>query len=206
MSTPICAKCPFDLKDRKCFNSNGKSPAGCPTKEFSDVKDEILDAYKDEELKDFYLFCSDLSGDMKSRIEETLMLASSMKYKRLGLAFCAGLRKEAAIVNSFFERKGFEVVSVICRCGNIKKGDFVESDDPKENKKGFCNPMLQARVLNEAKAEWNIVLGLCVGHDSIFMKYSKAMCTVLAAKDRVSGHNPLAPVYTMDSYYSFLKK
>ena len=30
--------------------------------------------------------------------------------------------------------------------------------------------------------------------------------TVLAAKDRVLGHNPLAALYNADSYYEFLKK
>jgi hypothetical protein len=29
---------------------------------------------------------------------------------------------------------------------------------------------------------------------------------VLASKDRVFGHNPLTAVYTMDSYYRYLKQ
>ena len=37
-------------------------------------------------------------------------------------------------------------------------------------------------------------------------KYSAAPCTVLAAKDRVFAHNPLAAVYTMDGYYRYLKQ
>ena len=53
--------------------------------------------------------------------------------------------------------------------------------------------------------EFNILLGLCVGHDSLFLKYADAPCTVLAVKDRVTGHNPLAAVYTIDSYYRALK-
>ena len=36
------------------------------------------------------------------------------------------------------------------------------------------------------------------------MKYSNAPCTVLAAKDRLLGHNPLAAIYTIDSYYRSL--
>jgi uncharacterized metal-binding protein len=50
------------------------------------------------------------------------------------------------------------------------------------------------------------LLGLCVGHDSLFFKYADAPVTVLAVKDRVTGHNPLAAVYLMDSYYSRLKE
>lgn len=46
------------------------------------------------------------------------------------------------------------------------------------------------------------MLGLCVGHDTLFMKYAKAPMTVLAVKDRVTGHNPLAAVYLAQGYYN----
>ena len=69
----------------------------------------------------------------------------------------------------------------------------------------MCNPIGQAMIMNEAKTQFNVVLGLCVGHDSLFFKYSEALCTVLAVKDRLLGHNPLAAIYTSDSYYKFLK-
>lgn len=70
----------------------------------------------------------------------------------------------------------------------------------------MCNPVLQAMVLNRARTDFNIVMGLCVGHDSIFLKHSEAYCTVLVAKDRPTGHNPAAAVYTLDSYYRYLKE
>ena len=65
----------------------------------------------------------------------------------------------------------------------------------------MCNPIFQANLLNHEKTEFNILLGLCVGHDSLFFKYSEAPTTVLAVKDRVTGHNPLAAIYLSDSYY-----
>lgn len=203
---PICAKCPFELRDRKCFNSNGKSPANCPTEEFADEKSDIIDEYKTEELKKFYITSSDLSGGMKTRIEETVEVADKMGYKRLGLAFCSGLRNEAKKISGFLEKKGFEVCSVICKCGNIAKSEIDETAEGRDAKKTYCNPLQQAMVLNKAETDWNIVVGLCVGHDSILLKHCDAMCTVLAAKDKVTGHNPLAPVYTLDSYYRGLKK
>lgn len=70
----------------------------------------------------------------------------------------------------------------------------------------MCNPILQAKVLNEAKTELNIVMGLCVGHDSLFYKYSDALVTTCVTKDRVLGHNPVAALYTADFYYRKLKK
>ena len=65
----------------------------------------------------------------------------------------------------------------------------------------MCNPIGQAMFLNEAKTDFNIILGLCVGHDSLFIKYSEAPVTVFAVKDRVLGHNPLAAIYQAESYY-----
>ncbi len=69
----------------------------------------------------------------------------------------------------------------------------------------MCNPIAQAEVLNSEKTEFNIIMGLCVGHDSLFMKHSDAMCTVFAVKDRLMGHNPLASLYTSDTYYKYIK-
>lgn len=65
----------------------------------------------------------------------------------------------------------------------------------------MCNPIAQAEFLNKENTEFNIVLGLCVGHDTLFFKYSKAPVTVLAVKDRALAHNPLGAIYQADSYY-----
>jgi len=70
----------------------------------------------------------------------------------------------------------------------------------------MCNPIGQALVLNEAKTEFNILMGLCVGHDSLFLKNSDAPVTVFAVKDRVLGHNPLAAIYNYDTYYRRFKQ
>ena len=69
----------------------------------------------------------------------------------------------------------------------------------------MCSPITQAKLLNSARTEFNIVFGLCVGHDSLMMRYSDALCTVLVAKDRVTGHNPLAAIQLHRSYYKKLK-
>jgi uncharacterized metal-binding protein len=50
------------------------------------------------------------------------------------------------------------------------------------------------------------VVGLCVGHDSLFFRHSVAPVTVLVAKDRVTGHNPVAALYTSHSYYRRLRE
>jgi uncharacterized metal-binding protein len=65
----------------------------------------------------------------------------------------------------------------------------------------MCNPIYQAKLLNHEKTDFNILLGLCVGHDSLFFKHADAPTTVLAVKDRVTGHNPLAAIYLSEGYY-----
>jgi uncharacterized metal-binding protein len=69
----------------------------------------------------------------------------------------------------------------------------------------MCNPIYQAKLLNHEKTDFNILLGLCVGHDSLFFKFTEAPTTVLAVKDRVTGHNPLAAIYLCETYYQKLK-
>jgi uncharacterized metal-binding protein len=131
-----------------------------------------------------------------------------MGYKRLGLAFCMGLFKEAAVVSELLESKGFSVISVVCKAGGTPKtsiGIDMEHTIEQTLDEAMCNPIFQAKLLNRQKCDFNILLGLCVGHDSIFFKYAEAPTTVLAVKDRVTGHNPLAAIYTMDSYYRKIK-
>mgnify|MGYP000188900606 FL=1 len=59
----------------------------------------------------------------------------------------------------------------------------------------MCNPILQAKQLNAEKTDLNVVIGLCVGHDSLFNKYSYALVTTLLTKDRVPGHSAAAALY-----------
>ena len=40
-------------------------------------------------------------------------------------------------------------------------------------------------------AELTIIVGLCVGHDALFIRLSRAPITVLAAKDHVYDNAPL---------------
>lgn len=64
-----------------------------------------------------------------------------------------------------------------------------------------CNPIMQAHVLERAGADLNVIVGLCLGHDVLFNKYSHAPTTTLVVKDRVTGHNPCVGIYASDSLY-----
>lgn len=131
-----------------------------------------------------------------------------MGYKKLEY-LCGGLHKEAAVFCKILEDHGFAVVSVMCKVGGIDKAALDLADHERVQvgrHEPMCNPIAQAEVLNTSGTDFNILLGLCVGHDSMFIKYSQAMVTVFAVKDRALGHNPLAAIYTYDSYSERFKQ
>lgn len=183
-----------------------KLPNNCPMRK-PDLIKTAFQTYSDPENRDFYITASVLEAEgycQWPRLKETVELCRRMGYQRIGLAFCRGLRKEAKIVDSLLRGAGFEVVSVICKTGGIDKAQCGIPEDGKNNPGSFepmCNPIAQAMLLNEQKTQFNIALGLCVGHDSLFYKYSDALVTTLVAKDRVTGHNPAAAIYCADGYF-----
>ena len=198
-----CAHCNILACDEE---HPGKLPANCPMRK-TGLMNTALETYTLPENRDFYITASELEAlgyCQWPRIKETILLCQKMGYTRVGLAFCKGLRKEARIVDDLLRRAGLEVVSVICKTGGIDKECVGIAPDRKVAPGSFesmCNPIAQAMLLNEQNTQFNIALGLCVGHDSMFYKYSEALVTTLIAKDRVTGHNPAAAIYCADSYF-----
>lgn len=144
----------------------------------------------------------------ETRVEEVMSLARRLGVDRLGIAFCVGLHREARLLHQILEANGFDVASLACKVGSIPKEEIDLTDDEKicpGQFEALCNPIGQAKLLNEAGTGLNVVVGLCVGHDSLFFQHSSAPVTVLVAKDRVTGHNPAAALYTSHSYYRGLR-
>lgn len=183
-----------------------KLPKNCPCSEASE-KDKIKKLYMEKEnykiarnsaLVESGGYCQ------KTRLEEIVDFSKKCNYQNLGIAFCVGLKNEAKKLADILKDHGFIVNTVICKNESIPK----EVIDIKENEKvrpgtyeAMCNPIGQAKLLNRAKTDLNIILGLCVGHDSLFIKYSDAPVTIFAVKDRVLCHNPMAVLYLADGYY-----
>lgn len=142
-----------------------------------------------------------------TRVEEIIAFAKRIEAKRIGIATCMGLIEESRIFARILRVHGLEPYAVVCKVGSVDKTAIGISDDLKLCKgcfEGICNPVLQARVLNQAKTDLNVIVGLCVGHDSLFIKYSEAIVTTLITKDRVLGHNPAAALYNHKSYFKRL--
>ena len=176
------------------------APQNCPTKNEFEKLENILEKYKEEENYNIAKASAEVVMDnygAKPRVKEIVDFCNKMEYKKIGLAFCVGLAKEANIFAQILKKHGFDVESVICKLGSVDRSEIgiKNCDVP------MCNPIAQAEFLNKEETDFNIVLGLCVGHDTLFFKYSKAPVTVLAVKDRALAHNPLGALYLSDSYY-----
>ena len=139
-----------------------------------------------------------------TRVEEISEFAFKIGAKKLGIATCVGLLWEARMAAKIFRNRGFEVVGAACKIGAQPKVSVGIDKAHETVGVNMCNPIMQAEVLNKENTDLNIVIGLCVGHDSLFYKHSEALCTTLVTKDRILAHNPVAALYQADKYYSKL--
>ena len=213
---PQCAKCP----QIKCLDANINDhpveslPAFCPMRLSPDLLRSSPEEYTGE-LHDLYVKSTINEHDayetirgttmgVRPRIKEIAEFAKMLGHKRVGVAFCAGLMDEAQRLSSFLEDSGLTVASVCCKCGGIDKTDLGLQQKHKifrpEGFEAGCNPIIQADLLNQADTGFNIIVGLCVGHDMLFTMRSKVPVTTAIAKDRVLGHNPSMALYS--NYHS----
>lgn len=119
------------------------------------------------------------------RIAEILRFAAAAGMQKVGIAYCVSLAREAAVLEQRLAQ-AVEVTRVDCKVCRIPAAALVEGD------RGIsCNPLGQAAYLAEQGTEFNIAMGLCLGHDILFAKHSRAPVTTLVVKDRVHGHNPI---------------
>ncbi len=199
----MCAEC----RQTGCkFRDMSKTMTVCPCKNEA-VQAKAAELYKEEEN---YLIAN-VAGKVEAegygrlcRMEEIVLFCKRAGYRKIGLVFCMGLHNEAREVSKILTHHGFEVVSVICKNGALPKSSVGLTDADTLSgcaDEVMCNPIGQALLMNEEKTEFNILLGLCVGHDTLAIKYLETPMTVLAVKDRVTGHNPLAAIYMANGYY-----
>ncbi len=155
----------------------------------------LPEAYADPGIRRTMRAASEIEAEfygIKNRLEEILEFARRMGYRKLGLAFCLGLAEEARIVGDLLSRE-FELEAVCCKVGGILKSEIGMAEGEGLGQ-ATCNPAGQAQQLERAGCDLAIVMGLCVGHDTVFYRTCTLPVTTLAVKDRVLAHNPLAAV------------
>jgi uncharacterized metal-binding protein len=236
MSQPKPAKTPHSCSScsslwqkqgtTNCWSPPGSKPAKpsfCPSEPHAEIIDASFRQYQGDD-SDARLarvaakvegLCyqpvpgSDAVNARWTRVEDILALAQLMGYKKIGIATCIGLLDECARLSEILRAQGMEPFSACCKAGSIDKLALNLKEGDKVRPGTFepaCNPIAQARILNAEGMEMNIIMGLCVGHDMLFNKYSEAPVTTLVVKDRVTGHNPVAVLYGQNFYYKRLQR
>lgn len=226
--SPSCALCGKEWQKfgrTSCWSGSPdtvlEGRKNCPSKNYMDEIQQAIELYlSSPDDKDLALVAAQVEGlasrtppgeseiNMKwTRVEDTIVLCEMMNYRKIGIATCVGLLVESAVLAAILGSRGFEPVSVCCKAGGIDKLEIGVSEYEKVRMHTFepaCNPIGQAFILNAEQTDANIIMGLCVGHDMLFTKYSDAPVTTLVAKDRVTGHNPAAVLYNTHFYFKRL--
>lgn len=133
-----------------------------------------------------------------TRLEEIIGFAEQMGFKTIGIAHCVGLTNEAKLLRDILARK-FTVHTICCKFSGIDKKDYHLGQIRDDRYEAICNPIGQALILNDLKTDLNLIVGLCIGHDILFTNHSEAPVTTFLVKDRLTGHNPAAALYS--NYY-----
>jgi uncharacterized metal-binding protein len=142
-----------------------------------------------------------------TRVEEIIAFANRIGARRIGIATCIGLMEESRLFGKILKLHKLDFFTAICKVGSVDKTEIGLPEKMKVapgRHESICNPILQARILNAEKTDLNVIVGLCVGHDSLFIKHSRALVTTLITKDRVLAHNPAGALYTSGFYYQRL--
>ncbi|MEE1233456.1 MAG: DUF1847 domain-containing protein [Phocaeicola sp.] len=198
---PTCVDC----GTQNCKFKNRTYPEFCLTTHLEDSDMEwALERYEEGRNKEIMIASAEVEYEgycQWTRVQEIMEFARKINARKIGIANCIGLINEARIFARILRANGFEVYSVICKVAGKPKSSVGIPAVCESIGAAMCNPILQARLLNNAQTDLNVVIGLCVGHDSLFYKYSDAYVTTLVTKDRVTGNNPAAALYTAQSYY-----
>lgn len=194
-----------DCGTQNCKYKDRTYPDFCPTTHL-DPDDLVwaVERYEEERNHEVMVASAEVEYEgygRLTRVEEILQFARKIGARKIGIANCIGLISEVRMFARILRANGFEVYSVICKVAGLPKSSVGIPKECESIGAAMCNPILQARLLNQAETDLNVVIGLCVGHDSLFYKYSDAYVTTLVAKDRVTGHNPVSVLYTANYYY-----
>jgi uncharacterized metal-binding protein len=209
MDYPRCDRCGRN----ECRSGEELINPNCPIIREGIDKSDIVSRYLEEKIVSIYLIASkiekesyrDIDGaitPIRPRIAEVIAFCKELGFERVGVAFCAGLIWEARKICKILENGGLDVASIMCKCFSVEKEELglPRGSYIREGEEKGCNPLMQAEMLNRAGTELNLIVGLCIGHDILFTQHSDAPVSTLVVKDRMSGHNPISPLYS--AYFS----
>jgi len=181
-----------------CWRGNDEGiPEYCQANNYASELETTTHEYNKPRAVDLYKAASVVgqhNNGMTPRIEEALLFAKEMKFKRVGFACCVAMEWEMGYLKKLFTKEGIRVFIVSCQIGRVD-AESRGVPEVKDFARSTCNPIAQAEILNSENTQLNFAVGLCIGHDILFNQYSKAPVSTLIVKDRVTGNNPAAALY-----------
>ena len=175
-------------------------PEWCQGRSYQDIIKDVKARYLAPEDLSIHVAAAKVikeGNNLWSRAQETIEFAKALGVKKIGFAVCIGLIREGRELIRYFNRAGFnDLVAVGCMIGGLKDTDTGVPEEYSFPYGATCNPIAQAEILNREGTELNIMVGLCIGHDTLFLKHSKAPVTIFAVKDRVTCNNPTAVLFS----------
>lgn len=176
-----------------------RMPRTCPTRTHGEVAGDATPYLSPERralmrAADATPFAED--GRLRTRVEELIAFARARGVRRVGVAFCVTLIREAQELGRRLTAEGIDAALVCCRVGAI---DYDEIGLPKAHPEKFaaiCNPVAQARLLNAEKVDLVAQVGLCIGHDLVLQDECAAPVTTVVVKDRALDHHPVKALRT----------
>jgi uncharacterized metal-binding protein len=171
-----------------CQTKSCRQNQACPATASS--KTELLAKYSAEAelLKAAASLVDNGRAGTLSRLQEISEFSKRMGYRRLGLAYCYGMEKQAQQIVSLLRADGLQVRAVSCTVGGLPQNEVIPGS---AYQSVSCNPIGQAAQLNHERVDLVLTMGLCLGHDILFQREIQADCTALVVKDRVFNHDPL---------------
>jgi uncharacterized metal-binding protein len=174
----------------QCSPKYCRHGSSCHNEQFT--QDELRSQYGDTDNQTVVQSAADLVDNGKagtlSRLQEIIEFIKSMKYQKVGLAYCYGMEKDAMKVKEIFQKEGLRLSSVSCTVGGMEESSI---NNTSGNHGVSCNPLGQAAQLNSEKVDFVLLMGICLGHDILLQKNLKADFTTFVVKDRLFQHQPL---------------
>jgi uncharacterized metal-binding protein len=185
-----CHQC----KNNECLAQYPQGiPEHCQAQKFPDLIEDSKRQYLELDAEKYHLAAAKVlkrGGYDWPRVQQCIEFARELGAQKVGLAVCVGLIREGREFARFLDRAGFQVISVACMIGGLTPQETGIPDEWVNPLGISCNPIVQAEIMNQEGTELNFIYGLCVGHDTIFIKRSEAPVTYVVAKDMVTGNNP----------------
>ena len=196
-------------KKMGCWRGDDKGiPSYCQANHYVAEIEKAKEVYTEPEVVDIYTAACVVgkkNDGYRPRIEEALDFAREMKFARVGFAACVAFVKELEVIRRLFEQGGIEVFSAGCQIGRTSATDRGLPHLEAYPDNSTCNPIAQAEILNKAQTQLNFIIGLCMGHDILFTRFSRAPVSTLIVKDRLMGNNPAAAIYGWHARRSLFK-